>query len=401
MYLTKDEQRILDGEQGAVKAKLMHILVAMGDIYSADRLVPITSAHISGVSYKTIGDTGLDFLKDFTGGVKFAVKTTINPCGMDLINWKSQNIDENFAKKQIEIVELFKNTGALTSYTCTPYLYLNRPKFGDHISWGESSAVCFANSVIGARTNREGGPGALAAAAFGKTANYGFHLDEHRKADFLVNIKAKLKSPVDYGIVGRIVGSLTSGIPYFRGISISNTDEIMMKYLSAALAVGSIAMFQIEGVTPENNTDIKDRVDIDEKDMENFKKEYFSSGPGCPGSPGSTSGSGEVPDLIAYGCPHASIDEIREIASLVEGKKLPCDFWLCTSREAKKIADDENLTGIIEKSGGKVLCDTCMVVAPIEGFAGSVFTNSAKALYYLNTLCGAKTKMIYTGDLCK
>ena len=166
MFLTKKEEQMCDGEFGETIRKSMDILVALGDIYGAAKLVDITSAQVSGVSYKTIGDAGLEQLEDLArdGSAKATINASLNPPGTDLDNWKELGFPEEFAVKQNQIVDAYANLGIYKTCTCTPYLVGNVPRFEDHVSWSESSAVAFVNSVIGARTNREGGPAALAAA---------------------------------------------------------------------------------------------------------------------------------------------------------------------------------------------------------------------------------------------
>ncbi|HUW68557.1 MAG TPA: aconitase X, partial [Candidatus Nanoarchaeia archaeon] len=176
MHLTREEEAILEGERGPTLQKAMEILTALGEIYGADGLVPIKSAQIAGVSYKTIGDAGFEWISDLEGTV--VVPSMLNPAGMDLTRWQEMGIDEEFASKQIQIIEAYRRLGVRCECTCTPYHIDNTlAKFGDHLAWSESSAVSYANSVIGARTNREGGPSALSAALIGKTPNYGYHLD--------------------------------------------------------------------------------------------------------------------------------------------------------------------------------------------------------------------------------
>ncbi|WP_457741713.1 aconitase X, partial [Thermococcus sp.] len=190
MFLTKEEELILSGEYGYALQKAMEILVALGEVYGAERLIPIKSAQIAGVSYKNLGEAGLEFLRDFVkAGAKVSVYTTLNPAGIG---------NEEFMEKQKEVLELYRMMGIEVTSTCTPYYGANLPKFGDHLAWSESSAVSFANSIIGARTNREGGPSSLASAIVGKTPEYGLHLDENRKATVKVKVEAKVKSFVDY-----------------------------------------------------------------------------------------------------------------------------------------------------------------------------------------------------------
>ncbi|MBU4246298.1 MAG: aconitase X catalytic domain-containing protein, partial [Nanoarchaeota archaeon] len=179
MQLTKEETEMLAGKHGRAAQKSMEILVALGEIFGAKRLVPITSVQVAGVSYHNLGDAGLEYLSELAKDGKVRVKTTLNPAGMDLIDWKKLGITKEFAQKQLKVIDSFKKLGIEITMTCTPYLAGNTPKTGEHIAWSESSAVCFANSVLGAKTNREGGPSALASAIVGKTAEYGLHLDKN------------------------------------------------------------------------------------------------------------------------------------------------------------------------------------------------------------------------------
>ena len=158
MYLTKNEQKMLDGEEGNAVKKSMEILVALGNIYGAEKLIDVGSVQISGVSYHNLGDAGLEFLDEMAKDGKVRVLTTLNPAGMDLENWQNLGIDPEFARKQKLVIDAFEKMGIIVSCTCTPYLIGNLPRYGEHIAWAESSAVTFANSVIGAKTNREGGP---------------------------------------------------------------------------------------------------------------------------------------------------------------------------------------------------------------------------------------------------
>ncbi|EHP85053.1 aconitase X [Methanotorris formicicus] len=386
MYLTKEEEKIYDGEYGEVLEKCMNLLVSLGDIYGAEKLIPISSSQISGVSYKTIGDIGLEFLRDFANEkVEVSVPSTLNPCGMDVDNWKKLGFPEDFAKKQLEIIDCFKKIGAEISCTCTPYLTGNLPRFREHIAWAESSAVSFANSVIGAKTNREGGPAALASAIIGKTPYYGYHLDENRKATHIIEVNIENPSIDVYGALGYIVGkTVKNGIPYFKNIKNINNDEL--KALGAAMAASSgVALYHVENITPEAKKAIDDNLEKITIDMDDIKDAYEE-----------LNTCNEAPDLICIGCPHCSLREIKEIAEFIKKNsiKLKCDLWICTSLHMKAIADRMGYTRIIEKAGGEIVKDTCMVVAPIEDMGYKrVATNSGKAGVYLPSFC--KSEVIY------
>ena len=362
---------MLAGEEGHATQKAMQILVALGKIYGAERLVKVASVQVSGVSYKNLGDAGLEFLDGLAADGRARVKTTLNPAGMNLTDWESQGIDKGFAEKQLMVIDAYRRLGIGISCTCTPYLAGNTPSFGEHIAWGESSAVVYANSVIGARTNREGGPSALAASLTGRTPLYGLHLKENRGPTLVVDVEAELASPEDFSVMGYFVGKAAKdGIPYFRGVPKAGLEEL--KTLSAALASsGGVAMFHIEGVTPEAGMGAKnvEALAFTQKDSEETR---------------SSLNEGGVPDMVAIGCPHCSLTELATQARLLAGRQVRRELWVCCSREVKRQSDRLGYTQTIERSGAKFALDTCMVVAPIEGLGHRVVaTNSAKACHYL------------------
>lgn len=381
MYLTPEEQAMYDGKKGTAIEKSMEILVALGDIYGAERMVDITSAQISGVSYKTIGDAGLEYLEELAStGVQVKVPSTLNPAGIDLDQWRELKFPEKFAEKQGQIITAYQKMGINTTCTCTPYLVGNVPTLGSHIAWSESSAVCYANSVLGARTNREGGPGALAAAVCGKTAAYGYHLDENRKANFVFELKPPLNGS-DYGALGYLTGKIVGGgVPYFKLENTLSVNEL--KSLGAALASsGAVALYHVEGVTPEYKDALID-VDMGIEKISVTEDEIIEARQ-------KLSTTTKKPDLICVGCPHASLDEIKRISEKVSGRKLSIPLWVCTSISVKAASDRMGYTKIIEDAGGKVVCDTCMVVSPIEDLGFKVIgVDSAKAANYVPTMCG-------------
>lgn len=377
MYLTKEQERMLAGENGEVLERMFRLLVRLGEIYGADRMIPVGSVQVAGVSYKSIGDPGLEFLEDIAGkGAKVRVPTSLNPPGMDLVDWKELGFPEDFAEKQLLIMDAFKKMGIMMTATCTPYLVGNLPRFGEHIAWSESSAVSFANSVIGARTNREGGPSALAAALCGVTPNYGLHLDENRKPSVVVKVNAELKDNSDFGALGYHVGKLVKkGIPYFKGVE--NADVDQLKALGAAMAAsGAVALYHAEGLTPEANlmnTKGLETIDVGERELRETYKAL---------------NTGKDPDIVILGCPHASLKEIATLACKLEGKHLRKPLWICTSRVTKEAATRMGFTEIIEKAGGKVVADTCTVVSPIERMGyKTTGVDSGKAANYLPGFC--------------
>ena len=360
---------MLAGEEGYAAQKSMQILAALGEIFNADKTVPVSSVQVAGVSYYNLGDAGLEYLENLAAkGAKARVKTTLNPAGMDLENWRELGIDQEFARKQERVIKTFVQMNVTPSCTCTPYLVGNEPERGEHIAWSESSAVTYANSILGAMTNREGGPSALAAALTGRTPCYGMHLEENRQAQTRVKVEAKLTSVPEFGALGYAVGKkLGPRIPLFEGIDNANVEQL--KSLCASIATyGGTALFHIHDLTPnrtETPTEILTltRAEIDEA-LQALNDE-----------------ASEV-DFVALGCPHCTLDEIKAIAGLLEGRKVTREFWVCTARQTMKDAEKQGYAHTIRAAGAKFACDTCMAVAPLRGRFKVLATDSAKACYY-------------------
>ena len=363
MYLTKEEERMLEGEYGNATSKMMHILVKMGELFNAERLIPVVSAQISGVSYRTIGDAGLHFLNSLSDA-KVKVPTTLNPLAFDEDYLDLLHVDDNMYKRQMEIVNAYVRMGVKPTMTCTPYYFDNVPKFGDHIAWAESSAVIYANSIIGARTNREGSVSALASAITGRTPEYGMHIDENRKATHVVEVDFEMK-PEHYPLLGLWIGDNVDGIPYLtiRG------DADDFKLMGAAMAAsGSIPLYHVEGITPEYASALNDKVErltVGISDIEDYMGEEVDV------------------DLVAIGCPHVSGPELRKIAQFLKGKKKRKDVELWIFGARSTIKNNEDAVKVIHEFGGKVMKDTCVVVSNAGKIYHRIGTNSGKAALYL------------------
>ncbi len=349
----------------------MRILVALGDLYGAKDLVKITSAHVSGASYKMIGDAGLEFLEDFAKDARVAVPTTVNPLGTDLSQWRELGVPPDFAEKQGRIARAYEGMGVLPVYSCTPFWVGVRPRKGEHVAWAESNATCFANSVLGARSNREGGPSALAASIVGATPNYGLHLDADRRATTVIDVRTK-PSGVDFSLLGLLIGEVAGeGVPYFRGFCAVETSLV---WLGAALASsGSCGMFHLEGVTPEWRSARATGLPVERisrEDLQEVRRKYTD---------------GEEADLIALGSPQLSAEELRSVARLLEGRSPRVPVWVFASRTVRDASPDAVAT--IERNGGRVLVDTCLEVTLLEHRFGTVATPSGKGAHYLPSLC--------------
>jgi len=373
VHLTAEEEKLLASGTPAEQLS-MRILTTLGDVYGADRLLPIASAHVSGVSLKTLGQPGLEFLEGFAATAKVRVRTTVNPMGMDPDRWRELGIPPEVAAAQERIADAYRAMGCEPTFSCTPYLIGNRPNRGEHLAWAESSAVVFANAVIGARTNREGGPSALAAAVAGRTPNYGLHVDEKRQATHAFDVRVPMRG-YRWSLLGLHIGGIVGdGVPYLRGITATEAD---LKWFGAALAsAGSVGMFHIEGLTPEwrdANADDLSATRISENDLLETRDRYTTDA---------------EPDAIGLGSPQLSADELRQVAALLEKHRPRPRVYVFTSRTARAEAADAAKR--IEALGHLVLVDTCLEVAPMERWATATATPSGKGAVYLPTLCGQK-----------
>jgi predicted aconitase len=383
MQLDRDDEQILAGEQGETRQKMLELLVALGKVFGAEQLVPIKSAQVSGASYKTIGKYGLEWLNSLDA--KAVVPAVLNPIGMPRTRWQEMGVDPDFAVKQQAVVAAYARLGIALECTCTPY-YLRETSFGDHIAWSESSAVSYSNSVIGARTNREGGPGALAAALVGKTACYGLHLAANRKPQVIVRVQADTRdwTIADYGALGYHAGKLVGNrIPFISGITPARDG---LKALGAAMAAtGAVALYHVEGVTPEAVKVPYDLASLETIAVETDDVRRLFR---------------DVPvDAVALGCPHCSPEELGTLARLLTGKRVTKPLYVFASQGV--IDANRKFVDAIEKSGAKVYADTCMVVSPVmEQYAG-IMVNSGKALAYVPDMCGGAARIGTTEECVK
>jgi predicted aconitase len=377
MHLTREEEQILNGEKGEGSQRAIEILVSIGEMNDSVKLIDVKSVQISGVSYKTIGDAGLDFLKDFASlKAKAKVFSTLNPSGVDLER-DNEKVPKNFLEKQREIIKTYKSLGAIASCTCTPYLAGNLPSQGDHIAWAESSAVAYANSVIGAYTNRESAITALASSIIGKTPLYGLQIDSNRSPTFIVNVPMSMRGASAYSALGYYVGKNFDGIPLFKGIT-PVIEEF--KALSAGLATGNISMFHVNGATPNviGEPDRLEKIDFTSAELETIRTELNT----C-----------DEPDIICIGCPHCTVDEVKQV--IAENPKK--EVWVYTARQNRDYLIDK-----IKNPNISIISDTCMVVQPLEEMGiSSLGTNSTKCAYYSKNLSGLDVRFDTMKNLLK
>ncbi len=383
LELTAEEKEVLAGARGPGPAKAMELVAAVGRAMGAGRLVPISSAHVSGISYANIGPHGLSFIREILEGVdRLPVRTTINPCGMDLDAADSWGLPREFVEGQKAIIDALSAAGAEPLLTCTPYRAGAGIERGSVLAWAESSAVCWANSMLGARTNRVGGPEALASAIVGRTGEYGLLLDRNRLPTHVVDAVVYLKDPSDFGLLGLSIGAMAgSGVPFVRfAVDQPEPSESDLLYMAAAMAAsGAVGLFYAEGAAPPPAgggwEDRASKVRIDSLDR-------------AKGMLGNSRGA---PDLVAFGCPHCSVGEMKEISRLLNGRRVKATTWVMTSRKAAERAEAEGVLDNLRASGVQIVRDTCVVSAPLDrlGFT-KVALDSAKAAFYCPSHCGVE-----------
>jgi predicted aconitase len=386
LKLTTEEQAMLGGDLGPGVRKAMEIVVAMGRIYGARQLVRVGSVQVAGVSFRNLGEAGLEFLDEWADqGAQVRVPTTLNPAGIDLEAWRELGFSESFARRQQAVIEAFRRLGVRTTCTCTPYLVGNVPQVGEHVAWAESSAVSYANSVLGARSNREGGPSALAAAITGRTGAYGLHMDENRRPTLHVTVRCPMHTLSDFGALGHWVGKAAcNGVPYFvfEGAKDAWSREALKALGAAMAASGAVALYHVAGVTPE-----ADRFDAPGSDRETLSVDNLR-----PAYVALNSDVSRI-DLAWFGCPHASIEEITRIVGLLRGRQVQAALWITTAREMREQARADGLVAAVEASGGRVVADMCVVVAPMQelGFR-TLATPSAKGATYVPSHTGLQVR---------
>lgn len=364
MYLNNYEERALEGEYGEALEIAYRILYSIGRLTSASYLIKISSAHVSGVSYSTIGDYGKEFLEKISLKAKVSVPTTVNPAGLDPKN-PYFNFDSDYVSEQVRIIEAYKRLGVTDSFTCTPYEGFYIPPKGSHVSWAESSASIYANSILNLMTNRESALSALASAITGKTPYSELHIDELRKPILSIQIRIdKFSGPVKFGLLGYFAGKITRGPIVLQNIKNPNPSEA--KAICAAIGTsGASGMFMIN-----KSVDKVERVDFTINELKNVYDELNDS---------------EKGDVIILGCPHFNINEINEISQFIGDKKLNKRCFIFCSRKTYEEAKKKGYTNKIEKAGAKFICNTCAVFTPIISVLGvdRIATNSCKAAHYI------------------
>jgi predicted aconitase len=356
LELTAEEQAILAGSRGEAPRRALEYQIEVGRFWGAQRFVPVSNVHMMG-DIEVMGDGGLAWLKDEAGrGGRCTVPTTTNARCVDFAHCDRLGQDAGEVAKERELIHTLRRMDVVTTDTCINYQTVYQPHLGEHVAWGDTGTVIYANSVFGARSNFESGPAALAAAITGRTPAYGFHLDEHRKGTFAVRLDALLEDLADWGAVGKIVGESHQdyfAVPVFHGFHrIPTADEL--KHLGAALAsYGSMGMFHFVGVTPEAPKDLSslsEKIVVGEKEIQSVYSRY-------------SLGDGDA-RLVVFSGPQQSLFEMKRLAELFQQRKVKTGSSCFVTTNSAVLAQSKDLgyAKTLEDAGVTILEGVCFYI---------------------------------------
>ncbi|MDE2887277.1 MAG: aconitase X catalytic domain-containing protein [Gemmatimonadota bacterium] len=361
MKLTCEEKAMLAGEMGPAAATALARQMEVGTFFRAVDFAPVQTVHAMA-DIEALAEPGLRYLEETAaGGARFRVPVTTNPRSVDFAMWRDVGQDEDTVNRERRIMKALTAMGALPCNTCINYQTVDPPRFGEHLGWGDTGTVIFANSVAGARSNFEAGPAAVWAGLTGRVPRYGFHLPDKRRGSVRVFVEDQPRSNSDWGALGCVVGRQVDDycrVPVFEGIQERpSTDDL--KHLGAALAsYGSLAMFHMLGVTPEART-------AEEAYGGPEPEETIVISPGTlRAAYDSFQPEKDAVDLVVCGTPQLSLFELQSIAELLRGRRVPPDttLYLTTNYQIKALADRMGYTDIVENAGGRILAGVCFYI---------------------------------------
>jgi len=365
-----------DGKMGEGAALAMKVQIGIGECFDAPRMAPITNAHVALSNQ----ESDLWFAEKMARlGAKCRVPPTVNP-GFCLPYFKAKGmVDEADADHMRRTHEAHKALGCRLTYNCTPYMDTNIPFPGEVIAFSESSATPYVNAVWGARTNRESAQSAMCAAITGYVPEYGLLLDENRKGTVLVDVKARMDGDFAYSLLGYMGKKIGPGIPVFAGLPRYITPEAFRNLGAELNTSGAYGMYHVVGSTPEAPTleaafggkQPERSVEITDADLAEVLEKEITDPGHCK------------IDFALFGCPHFTVREVREIAGMLEGKKLAVPLWVMTNALTKDTAAKMGLLDVIRAAGGDVVEDTCSDQPCWHLYKGKVgVTESPKLAYY-------------------
>jgi cis-L-3-hydroxyproline dehydratase len=390
--LTDRDQAMLSGDRGPAAALAMSILVRMAEVYGAATLMDISQAHIDSTIY--LGDATLEFAEHLASlGARVAVPTSLNVSGVDECGWQEWAVTPEWAAKAARQMLAYERMGAVAMWTCAPYQTHMRPVFGQQIAWGESNAIAFANSVIGARTERYPDLLDICCAICGRVPAVGLHLTENRAGQMrlrLVGVAPALQRDDQFfAVLGHLVGKLAGDqIPVIEGVVVSPAEDHLKAFAAAAASSGRVALFHMVGVTPEASTLDEafhgdapaQTIDVTTGDLREARKEL-------------TTADGRELDMVILGSPHFSLAEFSQLAPLVAGLHAHprVKFLVTSSRLMKEQADRAGVLAPLLSFGAQITLDTCILASPmLPPEIKTLMTNSAKYAYYAPSLLNTR-----------
>jgi predicted aconitase len=384
LTLTETEQAMASGADGPGAAMAMRIVAESARLLGASRLIPVESAHIDGALYH--GDSGTLFAEALVaGGARVAIRSTLNVGALDLMGCSRIRLEEPARGMARRMMEAYRKLGCEQSWTCAPYQAGHRPRQGSDVAWGESNAVVFCNSVLGARTNRYGDFLDIACAIAGRAPACGLHLPENRRARLVFDVSAlsaaflatEIAWPVLGSLYGREVGNtigVVAGVPAHPG------EDSLKAFGAASASTGAVGLFHIAGVTPEA-PDLETVLGRQEPETVIRVTEAMVR----KAQAGLTTAAGATMiDAVAIGSPHLSLAEFDRLEALLAGRKTAKTIYACTGRHVLSSLDKDGRRGALEAQGVVVVADTCVVVTPIlpDRPDGVLMTNSGKFAQY-------------------
>jgi len=396
--LTESDQRVLAGHEGEAAAMAMRIIVRMAEVCDAVELMDVTQAHIDGCGLLSEG--GLEFAETLAAnGGHVCIPTTLNMGPLDLQNYKHFGVDEDFAARAIRQSKAYTDMGCIPTWSCAPYQGYLTPRFGQQIAWGESNAICYANSVLGARTNRYGDFIDICAAITGRVPKCGLHLRENRKGQMLLRLvdvnSDVIHTDTFYPVLGHLLGSTVGDkITVIEGLSASASSDQLKAMCAAAASSGAVALFHAVGLTPEAAT----LEDAFQGDTPENVQEIGPSDLNDAWQSLSTAEQDDQLDLVVLGCPHFSFDEFTDLANLLkdklaQGRRMHdgVRFVVISCQSSFALAQRSDCLDILRDAGVEVTLDTCVFHTPMVSETTKVLmTNSGKCAYYSPGELGVK-----------
>jgi hypothetical protein len=390
--LSVRDRAMLDGDHGPAARLAMSILVRMAPVYDAASLLDIVSAHIDSTLY--LGDATLEFAERLASlGARVAVPTTLNVSGVDECGWQEWAVSPEWAAKAARQMLAYERMGAVPTWTCAPYQTRMRPSFGQQIAWGESNAIAFANSVIGARTERYPDLLDICCAITGRAPAAGLHLTPNRAGQLLIRLvgvpEALQRDDQFFAVLGHLVGKRADDrIPVIDGVLIDPPEDHLKAFAAAVASSGRVGLFHMVGITPEAPTvDAAFQGRLPEATIEITMTDLRSARDEL------TTADGDDLDMVILGSPHFSIEEFKRLAPLVEGKRRHprVRFLVTSSRLMRELADGGGVLAPILEFGAQITLDTCILTSPmLPPEIKTLMTNSAKYAYYAPSLLNTR-----------